>query len=38
VKSEALVLDKPFLFALAPGDGLMLLSGYLGQIPNEVTQ
>jgi len=38
-KNDALTLDKPFIFALRDNlTGLILLSGYIGQVPAEPTQ
>jgi serpin B len=38
-RSDTLILDKPFIFALRDNlTGLILLSGYIGQVPPEPTQ
>jgi serine protease inhibitor len=38
-RSDAITLDKPFIFALRDNvTGLILLSGYIGKVPTEPTQ
>jgi serpin B len=38
-RSDAITLDKPFIFALRDNlSGLILLSGYIGKVPAEQTQ
>ncbi len=38
-RNDAIVLDKPFIFALRDNaTGLILLSGYIGKVPPEPTQ